>query len=92
MLCPVSRPVTTLDCVLLKDNNRALVATSEPEINSQACLCVLQDHATMPDAVSPSSVSSFFIYSAIANETERQFEKFKTIKLHVCVVVTGTKF
>ena len=33
-LCPVSKPITTLDCVLLKDNNRALVARSGPEINS----------------------------------------------------------
>jgi hypothetical protein len=41
VLCPVSRP-KTLVCVLLKDNNRALVARSGPEINSQACLCVLQ--------------------------------------------------
>ena len=41
MLCPVRRPVTTLDCVLLKDNNWALVARSGPEINSQACLYVL---------------------------------------------------
>jgi hypothetical protein len=42
VLCPVSRPITTLDCVLLKDNNRNLVARLGPEINSQACLCVLQ--------------------------------------------------
>jgi hypothetical protein len=42
VLCPVSRPITTLDCVLLKDNNQALVARLGPEINSQAHLCVLQ--------------------------------------------------
>jgi hypothetical protein len=42
VLCPVRRPITTLDCVLLKDNNWALVARSGPEINSLACLCVLQ--------------------------------------------------
>jgi hypothetical protein len=42
VLCPVSRPITTLDCVLLKDNNRALVAMSGPEINSQASVCILQ--------------------------------------------------
>ena len=42
VLYPVSRPITTLDCVLLKDNNRAVVARSGPEINSPACLCVLQ--------------------------------------------------
>jgi hypothetical protein len=41
VLCPVSRPITTLDCVLLKDNNRAPVARLGPEINSRACLCVL---------------------------------------------------
>ena len=33
----VRRPVTTLDCVLLKDNNQAFVARLGPEINSQAC-------------------------------------------------------
>jgi len=42
VFCPVRRPVTTLDCVLLKDNNQALIARSGPEINSRACLCVLQ--------------------------------------------------
>jgi hypothetical protein len=42
VLCPVSRPTTTLDWVLLKDNRRATVARSGPEINSWACLWVLQ--------------------------------------------------
>jgi hypothetical protein len=42
VLCPVRRPMTTLDCVLFKDNNWALVVRSGPEINSRACLCVLQ--------------------------------------------------
>ena len=42
VLCPVSRPITTMDCVLLKGSNRALVTRSGPEINSRACLCVLQ--------------------------------------------------
>ena len=42
VLCPVSRPITTPDCVLLKDNNLALVARSGLGIISQACLCVLQ--------------------------------------------------
>jgi len=42
VLCPVSRSITALDCVLLKDNNRAPVAKSGPEINSQACLHLLQ--------------------------------------------------
>jgi hypothetical protein len=40
VLCPVSRPITSLDCVLLKDNNQAPVARLGPEINSRACLCV----------------------------------------------------
>ena len=42
VLCPISRPITTLDCVLLKGNNQALVTRSGPEIDSRACLCVLQ--------------------------------------------------
>ena len=42
VLCPVSRPITTLDCVLLKDSYQAPVARLWPDINSQACLCVLQ--------------------------------------------------
>jgi hypothetical protein len=42
VLCPLSRPITTLDCVLLKDSNQAPVVGLRPEINSWACLCVLQ--------------------------------------------------
>jgi hypothetical protein len=42
VLSPVRGPMTTLDCVLLKDNNHTLVAKLGPEINSRACLCVLQ--------------------------------------------------
>jgi len=42
VLCPVRRPIITLDCATLKDVNRALVARSGLEINSGACLCVLQ--------------------------------------------------
>ena len=42
VLCPVSRPITALVCVLLKDNNRAPVARLGPQINSQGCLCVPQ--------------------------------------------------
>ena len=34
--------ITTLDCVLLKDNNQALVARSRPEMNSRACLYIPQ--------------------------------------------------
>ena len=41
VLRPVRRPITTMDCVLLKDNNRALVARSGPEIICRASLCVL---------------------------------------------------
>jgi hypothetical protein len=40
VLCPVSRPLTTLDCVLLKDSNLVLAAVRGPEINSRACLWV----------------------------------------------------
>jgi hypothetical protein len=42
ILYPISRPITILDRVLLKDNNWVLVARSGSEINSRACLCVLQ--------------------------------------------------
>jgi hypothetical protein len=42
VLCPVRKQITALDCVILKDNNRALVARLGPEINSRACICVLQ--------------------------------------------------
>jgi hypothetical protein len=38
VLCPIRRPVPTLDCVPLKDSNWAFVAGLGPEINSQACL------------------------------------------------------
>jgi len=42
VLCSVRKPVTALDCVLLKDNNRTLAARLGPEINFRACICVLQ--------------------------------------------------
>jgi hypothetical protein len=41
VLRPVSRPITTLGCVLLKDNNQAFVASLEPEVSSRACLYLL---------------------------------------------------
>jgi len=64
LLCPVSRPITILDCVLLKDNNRAPVARSGPQINSRACLCVLQGPPHNSTCCFPSSDSFFFLYSA----------------------------
>jgi len=43
LLSPIIyRCLLKVDCVQLKDNNRALVARSGLEINSRACLCVLQ--------------------------------------------------
>ena len=42
VLCPVSRPITALVCVLLKDSNQAPVARSGPEISSRAYLRVIQ--------------------------------------------------
>ena len=42
VLCPVSRPITTLDWILLKNNNLDLLASLGPEINSPACLCAIQ--------------------------------------------------
>ena len=41
ILCPVRRPVITLDFVLLKDRNLTLAPSQGPEINSRACLWVL---------------------------------------------------
>jgi len=40
VLCPVRRPVTGLDCVLLKDRNLALVHRQGPDISSRVCLWV----------------------------------------------------
>jgi len=39
-VCPVRRPVRTLEWVLLKDRNLALKPGQGPEINSRACLWV----------------------------------------------------
>jgi hypothetical protein len=47
-LCPVSRPITTLDCILLKGSNRAPVARLGPKINFRACLCVVHRNAQRP--------------------------------------------
>jgi hypothetical protein len=60
VLCPVSRPITTLDCILLKDNNQA---RSGPKINSWACLCVLQGpHHNARCCFSIQRVIFFFIF------------------------------
>jgi hypothetical protein len=40
VLRPVRRPVTSLDCVLLKGRNLALAPRQGPEIDSRACLWV----------------------------------------------------
>jgi len=40
VLCPVRRPVVTLDCALLKDRNLALAPGQGSEINSRGCLWV----------------------------------------------------
>jgi len=36
VLCPISRPITTLYYVPLEDNNQALIASPGPDINSAA--------------------------------------------------------
>jgi hypothetical protein len=41
VLCPVRRPVTALDWILLEDRNLALAPRLGPKINSRACLWVL---------------------------------------------------
>ena len=40
VLCPVRRPLTALDCILLKDRKLALAPRQGLEINSPACLWV----------------------------------------------------
>jgi hypothetical protein len=75
VFCPVSRPITTLDCVLLKDNNQALVARSGPEPILEPVSVYYKDHATIPDAVFPSSVSSFFLYSAYRPPRKTQVQQ-----------------
>jgi hypothetical protein len=40
VLCPVRRPIRTLYCVLLKDNNLVFVVRLGPEISFRVCLCV----------------------------------------------------
>jgi hypothetical protein len=42
VLCPVRRPITTLDCAQLKDSSRAPVARLGLEINYRSFLSVLQ--------------------------------------------------
>jgi len=61
VLCPVSRPITTLVCVLLKDSSRAPTARSGPEINSRACLCVLQGPCHNASCLLRRSKSSNFV-------------------------------
>jgi hypothetical protein len=41
VLCPVRRPITTLDYVLLRDKSLVFAAGLGPEINSRACLYIV---------------------------------------------------
>jgi len=41
VLCPIKRPVITLDCVLLKDKSLVFTVELRPEISFRACLWVL---------------------------------------------------
>jgi hypothetical protein len=41
VVCPVRRPVTILDCILLKDRSLILVVGLGPGVSFQACLWVL---------------------------------------------------
>ena len=59
--------MTILYCGLLKDNNRALVAKSGPEINSRACLCVL--HGPRPIAKYWLSIQRFIFLLMFCLET-----------------------
>jgi len=71
VLCPVSRPIMTLVCVLLKDSSRAPIARSGPEINSEACLCVLQGprHNTLPIMSFTLKLNQFFSRTLSKHET-----------------------
>jgi len=42
VLCPVRRPITTLDCFRLQDKNLVFVVRLGPTISFRACLCALQ--------------------------------------------------
>jgi len=77
VLCPVSRPITTY-CVLLMDNNQALVARSGPEINSRACLCVLQGprHHTRHWF----SIQHFILFLIFCLETPRKAQVQQTLE------------
>jgi hypothetical protein len=69
VLCPISRPITTLCCVLLKNNYRALVARSGPEINSRACLCITR---TTPPYQMLVFHPAFYLYSYILSRDPQE--------------------
>jgi hypothetical protein len=70
VLCQVRRPITTLDCVLLKDNNRVLVASLGPEINSRSCLYVLQGPRHNTKCWSPIQRSNFLLVFCLETPKE----------------------
>ena len=86
VLCPVRRPITTLNCVLLKDNYRALVAKLSPEISSWTCLCVLQGlhHITKCWL----SIQRFIFFSYILpRDPQGQFRSNILLKSTVCCLL-----
>jgi len=76
LLCPVSRPITTLVCVLLKDSSRAPIARSGPTINCRACLCVLQ--GPHHNARCLFSIQRFIFLLIFCLETPRQAQAQQT--------------
>jgi len=82
VLCPVSRPVKTLVCVLLKDSSRAPIARSGPEINSRACLCVLQ--GPRHNARCFFSIQRFIFLLIFCLETPKTDNKMQLRKIIYC--------
>ena len=67
-------PITTLDCVLINDSNRAPVARLGPEINSRAFLWALQGPRQKFQA---QKYIKFFFFPPFSTTFEKAFCKLK---------------
>jgi hypothetical protein len=65
VLCPVRRPTTTLDCVLLRDESLVFVAQLGPKFNYQTCQWVLlrTHHLAKYNCPQWNAASDFPLYS-----------------------------
>jgi hypothetical protein len=88
VLCPVRRPVTTLDFVLLKDSNLVFEVGLGPEINFRACLWVLPGPRHIPKCWLSTQLLIFF-FNILPRDPQGRFRSYKLLNRTARCEVNG---